>query len=110
MAESIPTVEPHVPGRDGRDGLLLRVPYRAEFVAALKTSRTRSHRSWDAGVGAWWIESGEQAAATALVLRYFRTVAVLGGAGEEVQLLQAEGAAAEVSARPALKEGDMSDA
>lgn len=92
MVEPIPAIEPHVPGRNGRDGLLLRVPYRAALVAELKSALPGPCRYWDEGVAAWWIDAREEAHTTEIVLHYFRAVAVLPGPGDEPTLLYREDA------------------
>jgi hypothetical protein len=91
MAESIPSLEPDVPGRDGRTGLLLRAPYRAGLVTELKERLPRPHRYWDAGIGAWWIDAREDRRVQRIVLHHFAPVAWLGRVGEEAVVLRAEG-------------------
>lgn len=83
MTEPIPCIEPDVPGRDGRAGLLLRVPYRRELVAELKACLSHRYRYWDEGIAAWWIDTRQQRLATRIVLQHFPALVVLAGPGEE---------------------------
>lgn len=87
MTEPIPSIEPDVPGRNGRRGLLLRAPYRTALVTQLKDGIPRAQRYWDDGVNAWWIDSRAQRRAEDIVLKHFGRMAVLGMAGEAPVLL-----------------------
>ena len=84
MPELIPAIEPDVPGRDGRSGLLLRAPYREGLVAELKRALPRPHRYWDEGVGAWWIDAREEEHAERIVLRHSPALVLLGGLSMEM--------------------------
>jgi hypothetical protein len=91
VTDPIPAIETHIPGRDGRDGLLLRVPYRSGLVEALKADLPRPRRYWDEGVGAWWIDTREEARVTRLVLHHFPVLARLAGADDELIIMSREG-------------------
>ena len=92
MPDQIPSIEKDIPGRDRRDGLLLRVPYREGFVAALKAGLHASHRYWDAGVAAWWIDARDCGRVAQIVLDHFPALVLLGSVGEEDRVVRRHGA------------------
>lgn len=91
MVEPIPCLELSVPGRDGRDGFLLRVPYRSGLVAELKDRLAGTHRYWDEGVAAWWIDARDERCVTAIVLHHFPLLARVDGPWAEPELISSKG-------------------
>lgn len=105
MPDPLPAIEPDVPGRDGRSGCLLWVPYRKGLVADLKGCLPRNQRYRDEGIGAWWIDAREEEHAESIVLRHFASLVLLAGPGEEPTLLTGagtEGSAAQTQGEPRM--------
>jgi hypothetical protein len=67
------------------------VPYREDFVLALKAGLPAPHRYWDIGIGAWWVDRSDTALLAGIVLEFFPTLVILGGVGEENQVLHRSG-------------------
>jgi len=70
MPDHHPTIEPY-PGRDDRDGFLVRTPYSDAFIEALKAQLPRQDRYWVADSSAWWIADDGWGLLTYLLLEHF---------------------------------------
>lgn len=82
MAE-IPSVEPGVPGRDDRPGLLVRTPYDERLVEELKSQIPRPDRYWNPeGEGAWWVAEEHEELVMFLLHQHWPEVMVCGAEGE----------------------------
>lgn len=89
MSERQPTVEYgcHAP-RDGDDrtGTLIRTPYDADFVDAIKGTWRHGTRLWSPEDECWWVEAGAEDEVTDLVEHHYGSVRIIHeDGGEEIR-------------------------
>lgn len=90
---STPSIERDVAGQDGRRGLIVRSPYDASFVDALKAQLPRGDRYWTGE--AWWCAPEHEEVVVHLLHQRWPEVLFYGQGGESDYLMDRKGAVIE---------------